>query len=108
MSRILYIEVHRRDKSVTPNARTNHYEAIYDSLDHLMQDFKPAPVTKWSVPHRIGSRWDAEPVEEVPEFQGLCWSGTTDAGEGKVIVRFETRAYRAMMEDDYLFFRNVK
>jgi len=105
MSRIHYIEVHCRDKSVTPNARMWQGQPIYDSLDHLMQDFKLKPVTKWSSPGRIGSRWDAEPVEEVPEFQGLCWSGTTDAGEGKVIVRFETRAYRVMMEDDSLFYR---
>jgi hypothetical protein len=108
MSRIHYIQVCRRDKAVTPNARINDFVAIYDSLEHLMQDFQPAPVTKWSVTRRIGSRWDAEPVEEVPELKGLCWSGTTDVGEGKVIVMYETPAYRAMMEDDYLCFRNAK
>ena len=108
MSRIHYIVVSRCDKSATPNARTNGIQAVYDSLEQLMQDFKPAPVTKWSVTRRIGSRFDAQPVEEVPELQGLCWSGTTDAGEGKVIVNFETVAYRRVMEDDYLFFRNAK
>ena len=108
MSRIHYIVVSRCDKSATPNARTNGIQAVYDSLEQLMQDFKPAPVTKWSVTRRIGSRFDAQPVEEVPELQGLCWSGTTDAGEGKVIVNFETVAYRRVMEDDYHFFRNAK
>lgn len=108
MSRIHSIQVTRCKKSETPNARINGIEAIYDSIEHLMQDFQPAPVTKYSVPRRIGSRFDAQPVEEVPELQGLCWSGTTDAGEGKVVVNYETVAYRRLMEDDYLFFRNAK
>ena len=100
MSCIHSIQVTRCKKSVTPNARINGIEAIYDSLEHLMQDFKPAPVTKYSVPRRIGSRFSSFRCEEVPALQGLIWRGTTPVGRNKFIVHFETVLHCRLIEDD--------
>jgi hypothetical protein len=100
MSRIHSIQVTRCKKSETPNARINGIEAIYDSIEHLMQDFQPAPVTKYSAPQRIGSKFSSLQWEEVPKLQGLIWRGTTPVGRGKVIVHFETLLHCRLIEDD--------